>query len=125
MGKKDEDSRVEKEFYIQEYDKAQDIVNTIEKRHNDRASKIYDLKYKLSRNTDRFNKAKRIATAVPIVGLPAAIIGSKMSQDKKATRYGKTDEGRAYDKAADQYLKTLPDSSKGEFFDTYINNRHR
>ena len=31
LGKKDEESRVEKEFYIQEYDKAQDIVNTIEK----------------------------------------------------------------------------------------------
>ena len=31
IGKRDEESRVEKEFYIQEYDKAQDIVNDIEK----------------------------------------------------------------------------------------------
>lgn len=31
IGKRDEENRVEKEFYIQEYDKAQDIVNNIEK----------------------------------------------------------------------------------------------
>ena len=31
LGKRDEESRVEKDFYIQEYDKAQDIMNTLEK----------------------------------------------------------------------------------------------
>ena len=102
-----------------------DLVNTIEKRHNDRASKIYDLKHKLSRSTDRISKAKKIAVAAPIIGLPTAVIGNMMFQDRQAQRYSRTSEGRDYDKLANQYVSNLPDSSIEEFFDTYFDNRHR
>lgn len=102
-----------------------DLVDTIEKRRNNRASKIYSLKADLGRSTDRINKAKKFAIAAPIVGLPTFAIGNMMLQDTQAQRYGRTYEGREYDKLANQYVSNLPDSSIEEFFDTYFDNRHR
>lgn len=101
------------------------LVDTIEKRHNDRTSKLYDLKHQLNRNTNRIDKYKKYAAATSIMGLPAAVVGNLLRQDMQSQRYGRTYEGRNYDKLANQYVSNLPDSSIEEFFDTYFDNRHR
>ena len=71
------------------------------------------------------NKYKNYAAATSIMGLPIAVVGNMILQDKQGQRYGRTYEGRDYDKLADQYIRNLPDSLKEEAFYTYSDNRRR
>lgn len=50
IGKKDEENRVEKDFYIQEYDKAHDVINAIEKQcATQNILSLDEINYSLSR----------------------------------------------------------------------------